>query len=233
MAGRGYNTFHGFDQGPPPPNFTPNQGFGIPQYPAFFTAQAPPQAYGFPAMQVPVVAPVASVPQMPYMTPMPQYGYPYPYPGQTHPAPPPRPNPAFPGIHLRNHTGGVGLPPGYDYAFPQAHCKIHVFTTKTPPWQHTTLLHSWDESTHVKMFVPTNTTIKELMQGLGCTNEEAKKNVLHEITEAGNGKWLKGLTITGDDKDKVKLPISEMGWDKTRTGHPGERPVVWLYATKD
>lgn len=37
----------------------------------------------------------------------------------------------------------------------------------------------------------------------------------------------------GDDKDKVKLPISDMGWDKTRTGHPGERPVVWLYATKD
>ena len=76
--------------------------------------------------------------------------------------------------------------------------------------------------------------------------------MLHEVTEAGNGKWLKGLTITvsvlldsfliltrtdlcvkGDNKDKVKLPISEMGWDKTRTGNPGERPIVWLYITKD
>ncbi|TVY23646.1 hypothetical protein LHYA1_G008062, partial [Lachnellula hyalina] len=231
MAGRGYNTMHGFDQGPPPPSFTPNQGFGIPQYPAFFPAQAPPQAYGFPApaMQVPV----AAAPQMPQYGYGYGYGHGYPYPGQTHPAPPPRANPAFPGIHLRNHTGGVGLPPGYDYAFPQAHCKIHVFTTKTPPWQYTTVLHSWDETTHVKMYVPATTTVKDLMQGLGCTNAVAGKNVLYEVTEAGNGKWLKGLTIAGDDKDKVKVPISEMGWDMTRTGHPGERPVVWLYFTKD
>lgn len=37
----------------------------------------------------------------------------------------------------------------------------------------------------------------------------------------------------GDDKDRVKKAISEFGWDKTRTGLPGERPVVWLYITKD
>lgn len=34
------------------------------------------------------------------------------------------------------------------------------------------------------------------MQNLGCVNKDAKKNVLHEVTEQGNGKWLKGLTIT-------------------------------------
>ena len=34
------------------------------------------------------------------------------------------------------------------------------------------------------------------MQNLGCNNEDAKKNVLHELTEQGNGKWVKGLTIT-------------------------------------
>ena len=34
------------------------------------------------------------------------------------------------------------------------------------------------------------------MQNLGATNEDAKKNVLYELTEQGNGKWVKGLTIT-------------------------------------
>jgi hypothetical protein len=166
MSGRGYNTFHGFDEGPPPPSFPPAQSFGIPQYPAFFGIPAPA---------------------------LPQYGFNMG--GQTHPAPRPLTDHGFPGIHLRNHTGGVGLPPGYDYAFPAEHCKIHVFTTKTPPWQSTTMLHSWNNSTHVKLFVPVSTTLKELMQGLGCNNGDPKKNVLHEVQEGGNGKWLKGITI--------------------------------------
>ncbi len=71
------------------------------------------------------------------------------------------------------------------------------------------------------------------MQNLGCTNADAKKNVLYEVAEQGNGKWVKGLTIRGDDKDRVKKAIREFGWDGTRTGNPGERPVVWLYVTKD
>ena len=71
------------------------------------------------------------------------------------------------------------------------------------------------------------------MQQLGATNEDAKKNKLHELQEAGNGRWSKGITIAGDDKDKVKKGITEFGWDKTRTGNPGERPVVWLWVTKD
>lgn len=96
---------------------------------------------------------------------------------------------------LRNHTGGAGLPVGYDYAFPHEHTKIHVFTTKEKPWQIANPLWNWDATKHVKLFVPSNTTVKELMQNLGCTNEDAKKNVLHEVTEQGNGKWVKGLTI--------------------------------------
>ena len=73
--------------------------------------------------------------------------------------------------------------------------KIHVFTTKEKPWQVAYPLHSWDAAKHVKLFVPVTTTVKELMQNLGCTNADAKKNVLHEVTEQGNGKWVKGLTI--------------------------------------
>ena len=96
---------------------------------------------------------------------------------------------------LRNHTGGVGLPPGYDYAFPQEHTRIHVFITKEKPWQIAYPLFNNDATKHVKLYVPSNTTIKELMQNLGCNNEDAKKNILHEVTEQGNGKWVKGLTI--------------------------------------
>lgn len=81
--------------------------------------------------------------------------------------------------------------------------------------------------------VPDNTTIKELMQNLGATNKDAKKNVLYEVTEKGNGLWTKGLTINGGDNDKCKKKISEFGWDASRTGFPGQRPVVWLYVTKD
>lgn len=47
----------------------------------------------------------------------------------------------------------------------------------------------------MKVLVPVNTTIKELMQNLGANNPEAKKNRLFEVAEAGNGRWLKGMEI--------------------------------------
>lgn len=227
MAGRGYNTFHGFDTGPPPPGFPPSQAHGV-QYPTLFPQ--PPFAVSQPAFAAAVPAHIAvpgviGQPVMPGLYP-PGWG------SQAHPATAPVAHGMFPGVHLRNHTGGVGLPPGYDYAFPTEHTKIHVFKTgPTPPWRQT--LWSGDASNHVKLFVPCTTTVKELMQNLGCTNGDAKKNKLHEVQEAGNGRWVKGITISGDEKDKVKKSISEFGWDKSRTGAPGQRPVVWLWCTKD
>lgn len=71
------------------------------------------------------------------------------------------------------------------------------------------------------------------MQQLGCDNPEAKKNVLHEINEGGNGIWKKGLMIIGDQKDRVKKQIMEMGWDGSRCGVPGKRQVVWLWVQKE
>ena len=115
--------------------------------------------------------------------------------------------------------------------FPKEHCRFHVFTVKSPPWQIS--VNKNDPTSHLKLMVPTNITVKELMQQLGCNNEDPKKNVLHEITEQGNGRWCKGLTMTGDDKERMKKNIVEFGWDMTRTGNPGERPVVWLWLTKD
>lgn len=228
MAGRGYNTFHGFDTGPPPPGFPPSQPNGVP-YSDFFPPRPPfafPQAVFAPAVPAPIAVPaVVSQPVIPSL-------YPSGWGGEIYSSTPRVANGMFPGVHLRNHTGGVGLPPGYDYAFPTEHTKIHVFKTgPTPPWRQT--LWSGDASNHVKLLVPCTSTVKELMQNLGCTNSDAKKNKLHEIQEAGNGKWVKGITITGDEKDKVKKRIADFGWDKSRTGAPGERPVVWLWCTKD
>ncbi|KAH8661691.1 hypothetical protein BGZ60DRAFT_91017, partial [Tricladium varicosporioides] len=240
QLGAGYNTFHGFDSGPPPPSFGPAQGAGLPQYRLGFWGGSPAQStYGWPAMPAigampPPPPPYPAGPFVangPIITPQP-----FPYGGGgSWPSIPPVPglNADFPGIHFRNHTGGVGLPPGYDYAFPAEHCKIHVFKTKEKPWQHLSPLWAWDQTTHVKLMVPCRTTIKELMQNLGCVNEDAKKNVLYEVSEHGNGKWLKGLEIKGDDKDKVKKTIADMGWDKTRTGNVGERPIVWLWVLKE
>ncbi|KAH6677121.1 hypothetical protein B0J14DRAFT_635869 [Halenospora varia] len=246
QLGTGYNTFHGFDNGPPPPSFGPSQGAGSPQYRSGFWSALPTPAFGWPAIPavpaVPVTPGIGVTPPPPYavgpfvangpiMTPQP-----FPYGGGgSWPSIPPVPsqNADFPCIHLRNHTGGVGLPPGYDYAFPSEHCNIHVFKTKEKPWQHSGPLWAWDQTTHVKLMVPCRATVKELMQNLGCVNEDAKKNVLYEVTEHGNGRWLRGLEIKGDDKDKVKKTIADMGWDKTRTGNVGERPVVWLWVLKE
>jgi len=70
------------------------------------------------------------------------------------------------------------------------------------------------------------------MQQLGCDNPEAKKNILYEINEGGNGIWKRGLMISGDQKDRVKKQIKEMGWDGSRGGLHGKRPVVWLWVQK-
>ncbi|RDL33915.1 uncharacterized protein BP5553_08283 [Venustampulla echinocandica] len=213
MAGRGYNTFHGFDAGAPPPGFSPAQPHAA-QFPG---------VYGFPVpypMPIPIGAPPQPIIAPPYFN------------GQQYPAPPPY-DQTIPGIHLRNHTGDVGVPWGYDYLFPKENCPIHVFKTTAKPWQIDTALHSWDDRQFVKLLVPVTTTIKELMQNLGANNADPKKNRLYEIAEAGNGKWLKGMEIGGDDKDKCKKVIKDYGWDQTRTGKLGEKPLVWLYITKD
>ena len=75
------------------------------------------------------------------------------------------PDNGIPGCHLRNHTGGVGLPTGYDYLYPREHVKIHVFKTKDKPWQINP--PSADLTTHVKLFVPCTVTTMELMKQLG------------------------------------------------------------------
>lgn len=78
-------------------------------------------------------------------------------------------------------------------------------------------------------------TVKEVMMQLGCDNKDGGKNVMTEVTEAGNGKWLKGMVFKGDNKDRMKMSLTDLGWEtgRKRTGLPGQGPLIWVYITKD
>ncbi|KAH8819793.1 hypothetical protein F5884DRAFT_744183 [Xylogone sp. PMI_703] len=224
MAGVGYNPIHGYDtSGPPPPAFNPAQaqpaGAAMPQqYSAFFTAPPPP------AVQQ---APAAFTCWGELVLVQPSYQFPPLYSAAV--------NAGLPGFNVQGAAPPSSLstptaPAGYNYLLSSETCKFHVFKTPKPPWQ--TRVFKDDASTHVKLAVPTNVTVKELMQNLGCNNPDPKKNKIHEVAEIGGGRWSKGLTMCGDDKERMKKKITEFGWDKTRTGRPGERPVVWLWLSK-
>lgn len=148
--GRGFNPMHGFDLLPPPPALNSIHPTGFQTFPSFPGFGVPQQQPMFAAQQT-AYAP-AQFPPYPIFPGFQGYqGY-----GQPQPAPPPFIPPGFPpNLNLINHKGGFGLPPGYDYAFPREHCKIHVFKTgNTPPWQMT--IHSADTTLHTKLYVPCN-----------------------------------------------------------------------------
>jgi hypothetical protein len=132
-----------------------------------------------------------------------------------------------PGINIKNATGGIGLEPGYNYIFPDEHCKVHVLKCATPPWQ----LEGTEQVQFNAHVVPTCVTIKTLMQQFGCDNAEPAKNVMHEVVQGGNGKWYRGVTVTGDEDDKCGKRVGEMGWGVQSGGKDAE--IVWLYFTKD
>ncbi|KAI9643206.1 hypothetical protein NHQ30_007822 [Ciborinia camelliae] len=186
----------------------------------------------------------------PVVYPPPPYGYPdpfgnvshpgfaapqYHFPG-THPAPPPVDHSGMPGVSVKNQFGGIGIPPGYNYLFPSAHCLVHVFQTgSTPPWQALSPLYTHDALNHTKFFVPASMSVKEMMQQLGCDNADGDKNVMTEVTEAGNGKWTRGMMFKGGNKDRMKMTLADLGWGiaRRRTGLPGQGPLIWVYITKD
>lgn len=135
----------------------------------------------------------------------------------------------MPAAQLTNSSGGTGCEPGYNYFFAAEHTKIHVFHTSTPPWQlpHGTQIQF--KATHL----PCSTGLPELLRGFGCDNPNPKKNKCYEITPGGNGTWYKGLSFNGGDKEMMKKTVAEIGWDASRTGHVGEKPVVCLWFAKN
>ncbi|KAF3763875.1 hypothetical protein M406DRAFT_262928 [Cryphonectria parasitica EP155] len=136
---------------------------------------------------------------------------------------------SLPAANMTNSTGGVGCEPGYNYFFPSEHTKIHVFRTgDTPPWN---LPPHFVWPFHT-VHVPTNTTLASLLKGFGAVNPDPRKNRVTECHQGGNGRWYKGMSFGADEEDNMNKQIKEVGWDKTRTGLPGGKPVVHLYVTK-
>lgn len=231
--GGGHNPAWGRDTGPPPP--TARQPFGYPigipqQYsglspqvaPSFFAPPPPPQQQQYHPGWNYGASPSLSPPQAPPPMAVPNVG--------RHPTGQPVVSSALPAANMTNSTGGVGCEPGYNYFFPSEHTKIHVFQTgDTPPWN---LPESHGRAVRFHaVHVPVNTTIGDLLRGFGATNPDPKKNRVFEVHQGGNGKWYKGLAFSGDDSENMDRAIKEVGWDQTRAGLPGGKPVVYLYVT--
>lgn len=229
--GGGRNPLHGHDRGPPPP--ANRQSYGL----AASYGYGYPQPYGY-------YPTAAYYPQQPfYQGP---YGHPYAIPDQGAyvpgiprptrfamtnqvPAPNPVANPAMPAANMSNSTGGVGCEPGYNYFFPSEHTKIHVLRTDgTPPWQMDTPVTTPFHAAHV----PVHTTIGELLKGFGAVNPDSSKNKVTEVHEGGHGKWYRGMSFSGDNDKEMAKEIKDVGWDSSRNGLAGGKPVVYLYVTK-
>ena len=133
-------------------------------------------------------------------------------------------NGGMPGVHFKNSHGGIGCEPGYDYLFPPSHTKVHVITSKEAPWKNTT------RCTQRCFNVPTGLAVKDVMQQFGCDNKVAAKNKLHELTQGGDGRWYKGITISGNQPKEMAKKIELVGWNKDRDGI--KQDFVWLWFQK-
>ncbi|KAI1647489.1 uncharacterized protein F4817DRAFT_358578 [Daldinia loculata] len=169
-------------------------------------------------------APVYVIPQNGYNHPVPVF----PSQGPRLPNPHPVVNLDAPALNLNNSTGGVGCEPGYNYFFPPEHTKLHVVKSSTAPWR----LPEGMSMNFGAYHVPVNTTLAELLVGFGALNPCPKKNKVTEVIQGGNGKWYRGVTFSGDSESMTKT-LRDLGWDRSRTGRTGEKPVIWLWITKD
>ncbi|KAH7322702.1 hypothetical protein B0I35DRAFT_407152 [Stachybotrys elegans] len=138
-------------------------------------------------------------------------------------------DPTMPAAQMGNSSGGTGCEPGYNYFFPADHTKVHVFRSDIAPWR----MPAHAQVSFSAVHIPCSTTLAELLKGFGCTNPVPKKNRCYEIMSGGGGRWYKGLEVSGADKDMMRRAIRDLGWDQTRSGRPGEKPVVCLWFVKN
>ncbi|KAK8043947.1 hypothetical protein PG994_012785 [Apiospora phragmitis] len=228
MSG-GWNPRAGWDSGNPNPGGfngggpAPTNGFPLPGYNPANTV--PMYSYPQPMPGQPFAqGPIYTMPQNGFQHPVPQF------PDQQDPRflnPHPVVTPDSAALNFQNSTGGVGCEPGYNYYFPATHTKLHVIKSKEAPWRLAPGMAMHFGAYHV----PTHCTLGEIMKGFGACNADAKKNRVTEVNPGGGGRWYKGMTWSSDDKDKMKLTLKELGWDQTRSGRTGEKPVVWVWIT--
>ena len=153
------------------------------------------------------------------------------FPEQTlrYPNPAPLYDPTCPASVMINSTGGIGCEPGYNMFFASEYTKLHILKTDTAPWN----IPPGMELHFGAFQVPCNVTLADILKGFGATNPKPKKNRITEVISGHGGKWYKGLTIAGDEKDMMDKTLKDMGWDSSRTGRPYEKPVVYLWITND
>lgn len=218
----GKNPRFGRDDGPAPPGRYSGSSFPpfFPHYGNFFGQPQPCFNFPFASSMGPFI------PGYPPGAPQPTS---WPVGGTAPPALPPIMDTSLPAANMTNSTGGVGCESGYNYFFASEHTKIHVFKTgDTPPW----LLPPNFVMPFHAVHVPVNTTVGDLLKGFGACNPDGSKNRVFEVHQGGAGKWYKGMCFKGDDGDAMGKSIKSIGWDATRTGLPGGKPVVYLYVTK-
>lgn len=214
----GWNPQHGHDNGPRGSMpFYPGNPFMPPPGPGF--GYGVPYGYGYPVMPMPVPVGDHTMPQFPIQPN--GAGNPF----ARMPGPAPAVDPDMPSAHLTNSTGGTGCEPGFNYFFAADHAKVYVLRCDSPPWQAPDTTQIGFTASHV----PTNVTVGELMRGFGCDNPVAKKNKVVEVVPGGQGNWYKGMVISGDDKDLIKMPLQEIGWDSQRGDESQGRPGIFLW----
>ncbi|KAI8962798.1 ankyrin repeat-containing domain protein [Daldinia sp. FL1419] len=152
----------------------------------------------------------------------------FPSQGPRLPNPHPVVNPDAPALNLINSTGGFGCEPGYNYFFSGDHTKLHIIKSSTAPWR----IPEGMSMSFGAYHVPVKTTLAELLVGFGALNPCPRKNKITEVIQGGSAKWYRGVTFSGDS-DSMTKTLAELGWDRSRTGRPGEKPVIWLWITKD
>ncbi|KAI1386017.1 uncharacterized protein F4822DRAFT_445809 [Hypoxylon trugodes] len=215
-----------------------SQPFGVgwnPQYGVDRNANAVPGPGQPPFMNMPMptggIAPGPGNQGPVYVIPRNGYNRPVPvFPGHKDRLPNPHPvvNMDAPALNLTNTTGGVGCEPGYNYFFPRDHTKLHIIKSSVAPWR-----LAQGMSMHFGAYhVPTQLTLSQLLEGFGAVNPLPQKNKITEVIQGGNGRWYRGMTYSGDSPDMSKT-LASVGLDHTRTGNPGEKPVAWLWITKD
>lgn len=233
-TGRGWNPATGWDNGGLPPGSSMGGSPNIQTHSSAYGSAPNPMSnpYTYPNPSY-MPGPPSSVGVV-YTTPANGFQHPVPViPGQPggprYPGPHPVVNPECPAINLQNSTGGMGCEPGYNYYFPAEHTKVHVIKSRDPPWR----LPGGVNLQFAAYHVPVQTTLGDLMKGFGATNSTAKKNKITEVVEGGSSRWYKGVTFSAHEKDDMKKTLKDLGWDANRTGRMREKPVVWLWVTKD
>lgn len=127
-----------------------------------------------------------------------------------------------------NHQHGYDsgpLPPGFPGSEPPQYCTVKIFRSPLKPWE----AGYSQQSNSYQLSIPRSYNVKQLMDHLGCRNPDPSKNIIIELAERVNGTFSRGYEIRGDNNDRMKKTLAELGYDGSRSA--GHNPHVWLWVS--